>query len=269
MNETLLVVLVNYRLADHIQRLLSSKVLEGHRVVLVDNASQPERMRDLAEAHGTDLLLLDCNYGFAGGVNRAIAQAGEHGPVLLLNPDVHLDRSTLSSLQRALADGQLTAVSPLLLNVDGTIQVGIAGGPTTFIGFVLYFLFVSHLVPRARGVFHTRRQLARGLAPEWVSMACLLLEAAAFDRYGPIPEDEIVYAEDVAWGRAATRSGARLTLLPELCVIHEQGAAGGSRAWSGALVRLAKREHGTLQGNIAWAAMSIGLTIRRMLGRKV
>ncbi len=261
-------VIVNYALADHVERLLDSGALVGQRVLLVDNASQPDHLRRLAVRHGAELLLLERNYGFAGAVNRGIAHAGEHGPVLLLNPDVRLGPSDVDELRHALIQRGLTGVTPLLVNVDGSVQVGTAGGPVTPTGFAVYFLFLSHLVPGARGTFYTRRQLAGALRPDWVCMACLLLDRDAFGRYGPIPEHELVYAEDVAWGWTASRAGARFAVVPGVRVVHEQGAAGGSRRWSSASARLALREHGPVKGRVALLAMRVGLGARRLLRRR-
>jgi GT2 family glycosyltransferase len=262
-----LVLIVNYRLADHIERLLASACLVPHRVLLVDNASQPERLRQIAGRFGTELLLLDRNYGFAGAVNRALAQATPASTVLLLNPDVHMGSGTLDALRRALADDRgLTGVTPLLLNGDGSRQVGTAGGPPSVAGFFSYFCFVSHLLPRTRGVMFTRRQLASGLTPSWLCMACLLVRGDAFSRFGPVPEFELAYAEDVAWGVAASAAGARFAVLPRVTVVHEQGAAGESARWKHALARLAVREAGLVRGCLARVFMEVGLGVRALVG---
>ena len=104
---------------------------------------------------------------------------------------------------------------------------------------------------------------------EWLCMACLLLAPDAFDRYGPIPEDELVYAEDVAWGTAATVRGATFRLVPEVTVRHERGASGSSERWVGALERLCRRRLGNRRGRIAVIVIRIGLGVRRALGRTV
>ena len=222
-------------------------------------------MRALADRHGAEALLLGRNHGFAGAVNRAVGQAGDHGPVLLLNPDVHLGASDVASLRAALVEARFTGVTPLLVHGNGSVQVGTAGGPVTVAGFATYFLFLSHLVPSARGIFYTRRQLVRGVAPVWACMACLLLDGDAFARYGPLPEDEVVYAEDVAWGWSASRAGARFGVLQAVRVVHEQGAAGASPRWRGALARLAVRELGRSRGRLAQGAMWLGLGARQVV----
>lgn len=256
-------VIVNFRLADHIDALLRRCPFgRDARVLLVDNSSQPERLRSVADAHGADLLLLDRNYGFAVAVNRAVASAPGHAEMLLLNPDVRLTPGALSALREARAVGGLTGVSPLLRNVDGTIQVGTAGGRLGVGAFAGYFLFLSNLFPRLPGVFFTRSQLRAGLRPAWLCMACLLLDGDAFRRFGPIPELELVYAEDIAWGVAASRAGAHFAVAPEVEVVHEQGAAGAGVLWRDAVARLSLRENGPWGGRMAAACMTLGLAVR-------
>lgn len=268
-DDPLLVVIVNYRLARYIDELLATGRLAGHDVLLIDNASEPEHLRQVADRHGSELLLLPYNFGFAGAVNRGLAHARPRSHVLLLNPDVRLPESAVSSLRQVLATRGLTGVAPLLLKADGSIQVGTAGGPVTLSGVAAYFLFASHLLPWIRGVFYTRRQLASALEPSWLGMGCLLLRGDAFDRFGPIPERELVYAEDVAWGWAATRAGARFAVVPQVRVVHEQGAAGESTRWRGAFVRLVRREAGPFRGTMAAACVWVGLVLRRLSGRRV
>lgn len=262
------VVIVNYRSASHVAHHLASGVLAAQDVVVVDNASEPGEVRAMCEQHGARAVLLDHNSGFAGGVNSAVAQLEDDGlPVLLLNPDVEISTRPLSimldALQRLDADG----VAPLLMTPDGRIQAGVAGGALRARNVVAYFLFLSHLCPQWRGIFLTRRQAAREQRVAWVCMACALLRRDVFSRFGPLPEDELVYAEDVAWGTAATESGARLWLVPAARVNHESGASGGSSAWSGALERLIQRRLGSARSAVASASIRAGLSIRRWIRR--
>lgn len=259
-------IIVNYGLADEIDELLSSGALCPHLVLLVDNDSQPDRLRALARRHGTGLLLLDRNYGFAGAVNRAVATVPPGSHILLLNPDVRLTASALTALVEALAEGDLTGVAPTLVSLDGSVQIA-SGGPVTLASFSAYFLLLSHLVRGARGIFYTRRQVRAGLPPAWLGMACLLLRDGSFSRFGPVPEDELVYAEDVAWGTLASAAGARFAVIPGIRVTHAQGASGASDRWTGALARLARRRLGPFRGGLATLVMQAGLTARALAGR--
>ena len=254
---------MNYRCAEHIEDRLRSGVFEASdEVLIVDNASDPERVTGWKSAYRVTPVLLPHNVGFAAAVNEAVRRSVTTAPVLLLNPDAELDAPGLSELLQHL-DGY-DGVAPLLVEPTGRVQVGGAGGPITLGSVAAYFLFLSHLLPRLRGVFLTRSQLAAGTRADWLCMACLLVTRDAFDRFGPIPEDELVYAEDAAWGTSATVQGARFAVLTDLKVVHEQGVSGGSRAWTGALERLFVRRLGVWRGRLCVAVMRTGLAIRRL-----
>ena len=228
-------------------------------------------MRAWESDYGVAALLLPVNVGFAAAVNAAVRASRTDAPVLLLNPDLELTSEALDGLLRALADpaSNLDGVAPLLLDADGGVQVGAAGGPLTAGAVASYFLLVSHLVPRLRGVFLTRRQLARGVRADWLCMACLLVRGDVFDRFGAIPEDELVYAEDLAWGTAATDAGARLRLVPSVRAVHTRGASGASARWVGAFERTVRARVPGVGGALAVASVRLGLGLRRAVGRRV
>lgn len=262
-----LVVLVNFHLIADIRRLLSGTALEGCDVVVVDNAAEPEEVQAICDRYHAIPVLLGSNVGFAGAVNQVAPRFSQYQHVLLLNPDVELSAGQLGDLRAHLVREGLTGVSPLLLGVDHVIQVGNAGGPVTNGAMAAYSLFVSHLISRVRGTFFTRQQLRRGLRPDWLCMACLLLDGQAVDQFGLLPEDEIVYCEDVVWGCRATKQGANFEVASDVEVVHRQGAAGGASAWRGATVRMLRKEVGRYRSIPGVAAFWLGLQVRRLLGR--
>jgi N-acetylglucosaminyl-diphospho-decaprenol L-rhamnosyltransferase len=262
------VVLVNYRSLENIGERLSSVALQGQNVIVVDNNDDPEGVAALCKLHGAIPLLLDENKGFAAGVNAAVTSVQQPDrPWLLLNPDASIENRALKGLLNEL-DGH-DGVAPALVNGAGQLQIGAGGGPLTFRSVLYFFLFLAHLIPRLRGVFLTRRQSRTAREVDWLCMACLLLAPDVFQRFGPIPEDEVVYAEDVAWGTEATLSGARFRLCPHITVRHDQGGSGASEAWIGALERLCRRRLGRIRGGFAVTAIRVGLSVRRGLGRSV
>lgn len=265
----LTVVVVNFRSLDNVDARLGSDALAGQHVIVVDNGDDPTGVQRICADRRATPLLLDHNLGFAAAVNRAVDSVGPaQRPWLLLNPDAELDREQLTTLTQQLQSG-IDGVAPLLVGRDGRLQVGAAGGPLTVASVAAYFLFLSNLLPWVRGVFLTRAQSRRAREVDWLCMACLLLAPDAFARFGPIPEDELVYAEDVAWGTTATTRGARFRLVPEVIVRHDRGASGSSDRWIGALERLCRRRLRGFRGRLAVAAIKLGLGVRRAVGRTV
>jgi GT2 family glycosyltransferase len=259
------VVIVNYRSEDDVALRLASPALSDADVIVVDNGSDPERVRELCKRHGATAVLLPENVGFAAGVNAAWREIDGRRPLplLLLNPDAELTCEALETLLGALPghDG----VGPLLLEAPGQPQVGAGGGPITLWSVVTYFLMLSHVVRKAKGLFLTRAQSRKGGRVSWICMASLLLAPDALDRFGVLPEDELVYAEDVAWGTAATVSGARFALVPQAIVLHPHGASGASDRWIGALERLLHHRLGRVRGGVAVLTVRLGLSLRRVI----
>jgi GT2 family glycosyltransferase len=268
--DRLRVVIVNYRSASRLRWLFENTVLPRHDVIVVDNASEPEDVLALARIYGVTPLLLERNVGFAAGVNEGLRQTPRSDlPILLLNPDVTVPAGLLSELHRRLDREHLDGIAPLLRDDKGKVPVGVGGFRPTVWTVVAHAAFLTHLFPWTRGLFLTRRQTVRGRQPDWLCMACLLLRADTFERFGSIPEDELVYAEDVAWGSTASEKGARLTLAADLSVTHVGGASGASYAWIGSTERLIRRRLPGWRGRLAAWSFRLGLLVRRALGRSV
>jgi len=264
------IVIVNYGSADRLQALLGDAVFAPHELIVVDNASEPEQVLDLARAHGATPLLLERNIGFGAAINAAVRTAPHSDlPLLLLNPDVTVPAGLFAELGRRLEQEQVDGIGPLLRDESERVPVGVGGFRPTVWTVTAYAAFLTHLLPWTRGLFLTRRQAEHGRQPDWLCMACLLLRADVFERFGPIPEDELVYAEDVAWGSAAAEHGARFALAADLSVRHVGGASGASYAWIGATVRLIRRRLPGWQGRLAAGIFRLGLLVRRALGRSI
>lgn len=258
------VVIVNYASLDDVRARVASPALRDCDVIVVDNGSDPAEIQRLCTHFQARAVLLPVNRGFAGGVNAALAAGlvDEKRPILLLNPDVDLPVAGLHALSAALKAGGRDAVAPLLRTPDGRLQVGVAGEQPSLWSICVYFLFLAHLFPGLRGIFLTRRQSRKAVLVSWLCMACMLARGDAFTRYGPLPEDELVYGEDVAWGSRATAAGARLALAPAVSVVHRQGASGGTELWQKSTERLYRRQLGRSRGCVAIVAMRVGLSLR-------
>ncbi len=269
--DRLRVVIVNYRSAAPLRWLLENTDLARHEVIVVDNASEPQEILELSQSHGVMPIRLDRNVGFAAGVNEALLRApSSELPILLLNPDMRVPEGVLAELRRRLDAAGLDGIAPLLHDERGDLfSVGPGGFRPTLWTVTAYALFLTHLFPWTRGLFLTSKQAERGRQPDWLCMACVLLRSDAFERFGLIPEDELVYAEDVAWGSAAFEQGAKFVLATDLSAMHEGGASGASHAWIGATERLIRRRMPGWRGRLAAWIFRLGLLVRRALGRQI
>jgi GT2 family glycosyltransferase len=119
------VVVVTWRGRDHITACLDALAAQRspHRTLVVDNASD-DGTADLIAAHPSrpDVLRLDRNRGYAGGLAAALASV-DTPYVAWLNDDAAPEPNWLAALEEALdADPQAAAATSSMLLGDGATQ---------------------------------------------------------------------------------------------------------------------------------------------------
>lgn len=222
----LAVIVVNFGSSDLLTRNLTRSTTATDHVVVVDcysSAGERDRVRSLGDEHGWDVVLLDDNLGFGGGMNAGMTHAAQAGAThyLLLNPDAVIDRASVAILESAIARDPLTLVSPRV--VDAQQRVWFAGAD----------------VDLQDGV--TRGVAARTRHPdaetwEWISGACMMLSESLRALVGGFDEDYFLYWEDVDLSRRVVTAGGRLRVEQSALAQHDEGGthrdARGERAKS-------------------------------------
>ena len=100
------IVILNWNGRAHLERFLPSVVSHstGASVVVADNGSDDDSAAFLRKHYPqVELLLLDKNYGYAEGYNRALEQVAADCYVLL-NSDVEVEEGWLGPLAELMAD---------------------------------------------------------------------------------------------------------------------------------------------------------------------
>lgn len=172
------IITVCYNSMAVLPAMLAS-VPDGTPVVLVDNAStDADKLRELAERHGAELIRNDVNRGFGVACNQGAVLAKTEF-LLFLNPDAELDRDALTEL--VLAAGRyprVSAFNPRISESDGSP----------------YFKRKSHLMPRRewmpRGWPTTDREVTV------LSGAALFVRRADFEAVGGFDPQIFLYHED-------------------------------------------------------------------------
>ncbi|HEV6952860.1 MAG TPA: glycosyltransferase family 2 protein [Promicromonospora sp.] len=187
----------------------------GVRVVVVDSYSgDAERaaVTRLAAEHGWDLLTPGTNTGFGGGSNLGAAHALAAGArvLVLLNPDAWTDPDGLAALAAAARAPDPVLVAPRILRPDGGV----------------YSRGLTYLSPRD-GTMSGRRRDPDDVP--WLSGACLALGAQLWTALGGFDEEYFLYWEDVDLSWRAQRLGARLEVVEDLHVVHDEGGTQESR----------------------------------------
>ncbi|MFC1681550.1 glycosyltransferase [Pseudomonadota bacterium] len=148
-------------------------------VIIVDNASSTPQREQLAamEASDVTVLLNDANLGYAGGNNRGIRYACEHGynTILLLNSDAEIQKESVLILYDALARfPEAGVVGPLIYDENYEVLQN-AGG------LDIAFHDITHL--------KSPRHTLEPYVVDYVSGTVFLARAEMFQCYGLLDED--------------------------------------------------------------------------------
>ena len=168
------IVILNWNGAGHLRRFLPSvlaSVPEGVGVVVADNGSTDDSLGVLErEFPAVGRIVLDRNYGFAGGYNRALEYL-DADYFILLNSDVETPAGWVEPLVETLdRDRTVAAVAPKLLSLVEPARfeyAGASGGFIDYLGYPFCRGRILQCVERdegqyddARDVFCWRMQLA-------------------------------------------------------------------------------------------------------------
>ncbi|QAY69007.1 glycosyltransferase family 2 protein [Xylanimonas protaetiae] len=191
-----------------------------HGVLVVDNGSDDGVLEAVAERWpAVDTLQNGTNLGFAGGMNRGVARALEHGAdvVTVLNNDTVVDPGAMDVLAGRARAGAV-AVSPLVHYEDAE-RVWFGGGDVDpFDGLP------RHLdddgVARLRGPDPTLPY-----ATDLLAGCCITASAATWRAVGGFDERFFLNFEDSEWSLRARRAGVRLEVAPAAVVRHAVSAS--------------------------------------------
>ena len=219
------VILLNWNGRKLLEKFLPSVVAhtpsDVAEVVVADNGSTDDSVAMLRERFpSVRLILLDRNYGFAEGYNRAIEQTTAEYTVLL-NTDVEVTPGWLTApLEELDADASVAAVQPKLLSRrDRSFfeYAGAAGGWIDRYGYPFCRGRVLSVVEEDRGQYDTPADIL------WASGACLFIRTDLYRRVGGLDARFFAHQEeiDLCW-RLRSR-GYRLRCTPQSVVFHVGG----------------------------------------------
>lgn len=193
-------------------RSLTAQTSAPAAIILVDNASKTHAEAELAAAcPRAEILRLDENRGFAGGVNAGIRRALQRpgiGFVWVLNNDTVCAPDALAKLlEVAGGDSRIGLVGcPLLEGAEGPARRIVPPGK------------------RLVGPWAIPTEPPDGKAPDYLSGACLLIRRELLEDVGLFDEGFFFFFEDADLSRRAADKGWRLAVAAEARVEHRGSA---------------------------------------------
>lgn len=208
-----------------LKRYLPSVVAhtKGAEIIVADNGSTDNSLEVLAkEFPGVQTIVLDKNYGFAEGYNRAIAQV-ESEYVVLLNSDVEVTDGWLEPVLAYLdAHSDVAAVQPKVrswLRRTHFEHAGAAGGYLSKLYFPYCRGRVLWHVEEDKGQYDTEAEV------DWTSGACMCVRTKVYKECGGLDAAFFAHMEEIDLCWRMRNAGWRLVCLPQSVVYHLGGGA--------------------------------------------
>lgn len=201
--------------------LLRNTQLPGVDIYVADNASTDNSLSLIEEQFPTvKTLLLDKNYGFAGGYNKALAQINADYFVLL-NSDVEVTENWLQPLLNYMNENaDVAACQPKIksfYNRDYFEHAGASGGFIDYLGFPFCRGRVVGTAEMDRGQYDTVIDVF------WATGACLLIRSELYNQVGGLDDEFFAHMEEIDLCWRLKGQGFRIVCIPQSTVFHVGG----------------------------------------------
>jgi len=197
---------------------------------VADNGSSDGTPDAIASALPDVTVLRGDNLGFAHG-NNVVLEHVRGRYVLLMNPDIEIERGTLASLVAALDERpEVGAASVIHRGTAGHVLPSIRRFPSPSRNLA-EALFAPKL-PWLRKLQEHVRELDTYFeerTADWVCGAFLIARREAVEDAGLLDERFFLYSEEVDWCLRIRRAGWEIRHLPVMEVIHHEGAVTPAR----------------------------------------
>lgn len=190
-------------------------------IYVADNASTDDSMQLIHDKFkGCKTILLDQNYGFAEGYNRALKQI-EADYYLLLNSDVEVTHHWLTPLLEFMdAHPEAAACQPKLLserNKDSFEYAGAAGGYLDKYGYPFCRGRIFNTIEPDSGQYDYNTEIL------WATGACLLIRSRDYWDAGGLDARFFAHSEEIDLCWRLRLMGRKIYCIPDSRVYHVGG----------------------------------------------
>lgn len=218
------IVILNWNGATMLRRYLPTVIAhsQGEAVVHVaDNASTDDSLSLLSESFPeVRQILLDKNWGFADGYNKALAQIDAEYYVLL-NSDVEVPEGWLVPLRTFMDEHQdVAACQPKLLSVadnDSFEYAGACGGYLDRYGYPFCRGRVFDTVEKDKGQYDEAAEVL------WTTGACMMIRSKDYWAVNGLDGRFFAHNEEIDMCWRLRMMGRKLYCLPQSKVFHVGG----------------------------------------------
>lgn len=219
------VVILNYNTRNYLEQFLPGLIAscEGldAGVVVADNASMDASVEFMkSKFPEIPLIVLDKNYGFTGGYNRALEQV-EADYFVLINSDIEVPQGWLKPLVDWMdSHPDCGACGPKLLSWrqrDTFEYAGAAGGLVDRYGYPFCRGRIMQKVEKDHGQYNEPANVL------WCSGACLMVRSSVWKALGGLDDRFFAHMEEIDLCWRMQLRGWKVTLVPASYVYHIGG----------------------------------------------
>jgi len=222
--DKLAIVILNWNGAKMLRQYLPSVLqysCDEATIYVADNASSDDSVQLLREHFPeVKLILLDRNWGFAEGYNKALAQI-EAEYYLLLNSDIEVTHHWLTPLIELMdAHEEVAACQPKLLSVADRNQFEYAGASGGFLdrfGYPFCRGRIFETVERDDGQYDSPCEVL------WATGAALFVRARIYKEVGGLDARFFAHSEEIDLCWRMRLQGYKIFCQPESTVYHVGG----------------------------------------------
>ena len=224
MSKKVAVVILNFNTREFLEKFLPSVCKTSYpntEIIIADNASSDDSVQFVKDNYPlVKIILLEKNYGFTGGYNRALKQVNADYYVLL-NSDVEVDPNWIEPMVNLMeSNPSIAAIQPKLLALqqnDTFEYAGASGGYIDRYGF-----------PFCRGRIFDECEIDHGQYNEampvfWASGACLLVKSALFHELDGFDGRFFAHMEEIDLCWRLQHQGHQIWVEPGSTVFHLGG----------------------------------------------
>ena len=219
------VVILNYNTRNYLEQFLPGLIAscEGldAGVVVADNASADTSVEFMKSRFpDVPLIILDRNYGFTGGYNRAL-ELVEADYYVLINSDIEVPQDWLKPLVEWMdSHPECGACGPKLLSWhqrDSFEYAGAAGGLIDRYGYPFCRGRIMQKIEKDHGQYDQPADVL------WCSGACLMVRSSVWKALGGLDDRFFAHMEEIDLCWRMQLRGWKVTLVPASHVYHIGG----------------------------------------------
>jgi GT2 family glycosyltransferase len=229
-------------------------------VVVVDNGSQ-DGTAEFAEQYGGCRVVHSVNSGYAGGINRGVREAVSAEAILVLNPDVRLEKNSVPPLLEALREPGVGIVVPQIRTPAGALERTLRRDPT--LGRALGLNWTR--LPSLSEYITDPADYSSARNVDWAQGAVVLMSRKCYNAVNGWDESFFLYSEETDFCLRARDLGF-LTRYEPRAVAYHVGGASGQNARTHVMqivnrVRMHRRRYGALSSwCYYWATIASAAT---------